>query len=97
MEDQALKMHVKNAVINAMRDKLENVSTKREALKIIDENLKYIKKVASEQVVNQGKDYEVEMLLNKNKFPIKDYGNITLAAGKYDAVKIIIREMNLNF
>ncbi|MCD5405944.1 MAG: stage II sporulation protein R, partial [Desulfotomaculum sp.] len=61
IEDQALKMHVKNAVINAMRDKLENVSTKREALKIIDENLKYIKKVASEQVVNQGKDYEVEM------------------------------------
>lgn len=37
-------MHVKNAVINAMRDKLENVSTKREALKIIDESLKYIKK-----------------------------------------------------
>ncbi len=32
------------------------------------------------------------MLLNKNKFLIKDYGNITLAAGKYDAVKIIIGE-----
>ena len=92
IEDQALKMHVKNAVISAMRDKLENVSTKREALKIIDENLKYIKKVASEQVVNQGKNYEVEVLLDKNTFPIKDYGNITLTAGKYDAVKTIIRE-----
>jgi len=61
-------------------------------LKIIEQNLGYIKRIAAEQVVYHGKDYKVEVSLKKDAFPIKNYGNIVLAAGKYDAVKIIIGE-----
>ncbi|HHV98323.1 MAG TPA: stage II sporulation protein R [Clostridiaceae bacterium] len=91
-EDQALKRDVRDAVIDFMQKRLENVTDLEQAKTIINDDIVQIEKIASEKVREYGKTYPVKAVLGKYPFPTKVYGDIALPAGNYQALRIIIGE-----
>ncbi|OGO85278.1 MAG: stage II sporulation protein R [Clostridiales bacterium GWE2_32_10] len=92
-EDQTLKLKVRDEILSSMRDELSNAKDINETRKIILANIDKIQKIAESVIKREGKDYKVEVKLEKNvSFPIKNYGDITVPAGKYEALRVIIGE-----
>ncbi|ENK1244055.1 stage II sporulation protein R [Clostridium botulinum] len=90
IEDQSLKLKVKDEIINYMMPKLDKSSSIDESRKILKENDKEIKRIAEDIINKNGYKYSVNTHLGQDEFPIKTYGNITLPQGKYEAYKIVI-------
>lgn len=91
-EDQALKLAVRDSVIDYMKEINSGSKTKEETIKVVNENLKEIKEIAENKIRELGFDYEVNLEIGNFNFPTKYYGNISLPAGNYDALKINIGE-----
>jgi stage II sporulation protein R len=91
-DDQALKLRVRDKVIEYMQPRLKNSKNIEESRKIIKESDKEIVAIANEVIKENGYNYSVKTTLSDENFPIKTYGNITLPPGKYQAYRIIIGE-----
>lgn len=91
-EDQALKMEVKEAIIAYMKEELpesESVDMTRQwALS----NTEQIVRLAQSIVCEKGYDYPVHAEVTTSDFPDKTYGDVTLPAGTYEALRIEIGE-----
>ncbi|MBM7854582.1 stage II sporulation protein R [Desulfohalotomaculum tongense] len=92
IEDQILKLRVRDAVVTEMKERFADIDNKEEALIVTRESFDDIKKIAQEQVTKAGKDYKVEVMLGDYLFPTKTYGDITLPAGRYRALRVVIGE-----
>ncbi|NEZ47405.1 stage II sporulation protein R [Clostridium niameyense] len=90
LEDQSLKLKVKDEVIKYMMPKLKESKNINESRKILRQNDNAIKEIAFNVIKEYGYDYSVNTSLDREKFPIKTYGNITLPQGDYEAYKITI-------
>lgn len=90
--DQTLKLHVRDVVVAEMKKKFSATNSRQEAEKIVITNMSDIERIAQEQVYQEGKEYPVEVVMGDFYFPAKSYGNLTLPAGDYHAVRIIIGE-----
>jgi stage II sporulation protein R len=88
--DQALKLKVRDRVLEYMAPKLKSSKDVEESKKILEQNNGEILKIASSEISREGYSYKVEGTLSKVNFPIKTYGNITLPQGQYEAYRIII-------
>ncbi|QIB27730.1 stage II sporulation protein R [Caloranaerobacter azorensis] len=89
-EDQQLKLKVRDKIIKEMNSKFEKASSLDESKKIILDNLDTIEYIAEKQIKELGKNYDVSVKFGEYDFPTKSYGNFTLPAGKYQAVKVVI-------
>lgn len=90
--DQELKMKVKDEVlkyISPILNESESLEESREILRKEDEN---IIKVAKKCIESEGFNYTVETTLTRENFPVKEYGNIVLPQGEYEAYRILIGE-----
>ena len=90
-EDQDLKLLVRDNVISYMTEIASDVSSKEEAINIVNAHLDDFQKIARETIVSQGYDYDVSLEIGKFDFPTKVYGDISLPSGMYDALRIRIR------
>lgn len=89
-EDQALKLEVRDAVLQSGSSFLGTGKTKEEAETAVKNNIETLENAAKQVIEENGYDYSVKVTLGKSRFPTKTYGNYTLPAGEYDAVKVII-------
>lgn len=89
-EDQALKRDVRDIVINYMRSQLKDSQNAEETKNIINSDIDRIEELARDEISNQGKNYNVKAMLGNYPFPTKAYGDITLPAGDYQALRIVI-------
>jgi stage II sporulation protein R len=89
-EDQALKLKVRDKVLEYISPKLKNSKSIEESREILRKNDDNIRKIAENIIKKNGYNYSVKTTLSKEKFPIKTYGNITLAQGEYEAYRILI-------
>ncbi|MBO5370946.1 MAG: stage II sporulation protein R [Clostridia bacterium] len=89
-EDQALKLKVRDRVI----EETDGIFTDSEnvvgAKSKIEGNIDFIKDIAKDEIRKNGYDYDVNVSLGMSDFPTKEYGNIILPAGSYEALKIEI-------
>ncbi|WP_442886010.1 stage II sporulation protein R [Desulfotomaculum sp. 1211_IL3151] len=90
--DQTLKLHVRDVVVEEMKKRFSVVNSRQEAEKIVATNMAEIQRIAQEQVRREGKEYPVEVVMGDFYFPTKSYGNLTLPAGDYHAVRVVIGE-----
>ncbi|MEW6171444.1 MAG: stage II sporulation protein R [Bacillota bacterium] len=88
--DQALKHKVRRAMINAMAPEFQGVRDVRVARRLVDNNLDRIGAVASREVAMAGKDYGVQVYHGRFDFPVRTYGDLTLPAGEYEAVRVVL-------
>lgn len=89
-DDQALKLKVRDSVLEYMQPKLKKSKSIDESRKIIRKNNDEIIAIANRVIKENGYSYSVRSTLSNENFPIKTYGNITLPQGKYEAYRIII-------
>ena len=88
--DQSLKYKVRDSLIKYMNDICINCNSKEEAMKLASSNKNNFKNIALQTIKNEGYNYDVNIEIGKFEFPTKNYGDISLPAGFYDAVKVEI-------
>ncbi|MEE1281894.1 MAG: stage II sporulation protein R [Acutalibacteraceae bacterium] len=92
-EDQALKIKVRDHILEKADDMFKNADNKTEAVHITKTNLKKIIGDAQQYVYSMGYDYKVSgEIVQDMYFDTRQYDNFTLPAGRYDAFRIIIGE-----
>lgn len=88
--DQELKIKVKDNIINYIFPKLKDSKSIDESRDILSNNNKQILKIAEKTIKENGYNYTVNSTLDRENFPEKNYGNITLPQGEYEAYRVII-------
>ena len=91
-KDQNLKYTVRDELLKSGSFTVQNSKTKQQATKSISDNLEFLRQKAQQKVYEQGFGYDVTVEVAKSYFPTRQYEDITLPAGYYDAVKVIIGE-----
>lgn len=87
-EDQSIKLKVKDQVVLVLREKLNGIDNKEDAKKVIFENLTLVEEIARTVMVSEGYDYAAKASLGFCDFPIKQYGDLSFPAGRYEALRI---------
>lgn len=90
--EQSLKLLVKNSVLEFLSEKLACVSSKEETLTIIEELTPQIISLAQSVLRKNNCNAYVTANIEESFFPVKAYGDLTLPAGKYTALKIVLGE-----
>lgn len=90
--DQALKYKVRDNLLKYMNGLCSNCTSKDEAIKIVTEHQDEFKQVALDTIYNEGYSYDVKINIGNFEFPTKQYGDISLPAGYYDALRVEIGE-----
>lgn len=91
-EDQALKYKVRDALLNYMNSICKDCTSKQEAIKLVSENKEIFEQIALDTIAKEGYSYSVKINIGNFEFPTKDYGDISLPAGFYDALRVEIGE-----
>ena len=89
-EDQNLKYLVRDELIKYMNSISKNISSKEEAIKLVEDNKEEFYNIAKQVITDNGFNYEVNIEIGNFSFPTKNYGDISLPAGFYDALKVKI-------
>lgn len=89
-EDQALKRDVRDVIINYMKEQLKDSKDLEQTNSIINSKLDRINDLARNEIARQGKNYTVKATLGSFPFPTKAYGDVTLPAGNYQALRVVI-------
>lgn len=90
--DQALKLAVRDRVLQEYGDLLETCTSKEETLAALKNAQQEISETAEAEVLAQGYAYPVRVSLVREEFPFKKYGDLIFPAGVYDALRIEIGE-----
>ena len=92
-EDQNLKFIVRDKILDYMNSLVDtNISSKDEVIKIVSENLENFNTIAQNTIYENGYNYDVSVEIGNFAFPTKSYGDISLPAGYYDALRVSIGE-----
>ena len=91
-EDQALKLRVRDAVLDRTTEILEQSADRESAEALLRESLPELEALAEETVRANGCDYAVTAELADTSFPTKEYDGFALPAGEYLALRILIGE-----
>ena len=89
-EDQQLKLKVRDKLLEYMNTICANCTTKAEAISIAEEHKEDFQNIAEKTIKENGFDYPVKINVNNFYFPTKNYGDISLPAGFYDALRVEI-------
>lgn len=90
--DQALKLKVRDNIISYMNTLSYDGLNKNEAIELTNSHLIAFQEIAEKTIAGEGYNYDVKLEVGNFYFPTKEYGNISLPAGYYDALKIEIGE-----
>ena len=88
--DQALKLEVRDAVLDCAAGYLENVSDVRAAEQVVGAHLAELAGAGQAVVREKGYDYAVRASLGTSHFPTKTYDGFALPAGDYRALRVTI-------
>lgn len=91
-EDQALKLLVRDAVLERAEDVLVQTSDRAEAEGKLRGQLLEFERAAAEVIREEGYDYTVTVELADTEFPTRAYDGFTLPAGEYLALRVLIGE-----
>lgn len=91
-EDQNLKYVVRDNLLSYMNEICKNTTNKEEAIQIAQHHENDFKQIALQTIREQGFSYDVNVRIGIFEFPTKHYGDISLPAGFYDALRVEIGE-----
>ena len=90
--DQALKLTVRDAVLEKTQTLLQNVDSKEEAEAVLRANLKELEAVAVSTLRQAGAENGVAVTLTKEDYPTKQYESLAFPAGEYLSLRVMIGE-----
>lgn len=89
-EAQALKLHVRDAVLAAAKPLLLGVKTRREAEVILKRSLPTLREAALGALRQKGNTDPVTLTLTKESYPTKTYEALAFPAGEYLSLRVKI-------
>lgn len=90
--DQALKLQVRDAVLQKVEELCPEGVTREETLEVLDAHMGEIRAAGEACVASWGEDQRVEARLEQVWFPTKEYDGFALPAGEYTAVRVVLGE-----
>lgn len=87
-EDQAVKLKVRDAVLDWLEPELEAVTDIQTAKNEISRREKHIKAIADRILLEQGFSYKAKVRVDNEHFPTRMYGETVIESGYYDALII---------
>ena len=89
-EDQALKLEVRDLVLETTSALLAGETEPQAAAVLLNQHLDDIAQSAAQEISAQGHDDRVEVRLEQTWFPTRQYQGISLPAGNYLALRVLI-------
>lgn len=89
-EDQAMKLHLKDAVVSSLKADLEKLRSAEQAMAYLQENLPKIETLANRILQEAGCEDTARVRLGTEEFPARAYDTFSLPAGVYQALRITI-------
>ena len=89
-DDQALKLRVKDAVVESLREDLENVADMKQAKAYLQQQLPKIEALANKVLQDAGCADVATASLRMEEFATRYYDTFTLPAGIYESLRITI-------
>ena len=91
-EDQAVKLLVRDAVLEECARWYQGVDSMEEASAQLCTHLQSIAEVARETLREQGAAYSAAAQVTEMYFPTRDYGDFSLPAGRYRTLRVTLGE-----
>lgn len=88
--DQALKLQVRDAVVESLRQGLDQAMDVNQAICYLQEHLPQIQAVANRVLEAAGSAQRAVVSLAKEAFPTREYDTFSLPAGIYQALRVVI-------
>ncbi|MEG0570957.1 MAG: stage II sporulation protein R [Oscillospiraceae bacterium] len=89
-EDQALKLEVRDQILKNSDDIFSVSKNKGEAMAQVAQKKEEIRKIALDEIKKNGYSYDVKVEICNMFFDTRTYEDVTLPAGKYDALRVTI-------
>ena len=89
-EDQALKLKVRDRILTVSEKMFSHAATKEEAVEDARNHLSLLQEEAQKVIFDDGYAYPVSVSLETSYFTTRSYGNVTLPAGEYQALRVVI-------
>ena len=91
-EDQALKLQVRDAVLEVSAEILDGCDTRADAIAALSGKLEQIRRAALEVIADQGYSYDVSVKLCEEQYPTKNYESVCFPSGEYMSLQVCIGE-----
>lgn len=91
-DDQALKLAVRDRVLEEAGSRLAGISSREEAERVLAASLEPLARAGAAAVAEAGYAYPVTVCLEDTWFPTKEYDGFSLPAGEYRALRVLIGE-----
>lgn len=90
VEDQELKLLVRDAIITSLRQALADVRDTEQAKEYLQENLPKLQELANKTLDAAGSAQQAVVTLCREGFPTRQYNTFSLPAGIYKALRVTI-------
>ncbi|MBR6548276.1 MAG: stage II sporulation protein R [Clostridia bacterium] len=90
--DQSVKIAVRDALLKSSAPLLQGANSRQELLAIAEQSMTQLQTVAQQTVKAAGYDYPVTCHLADTYFETRTYDKVTLPAGTYTAVQVVLGE-----
>lgn len=87
-EEQAVKLEVRDAVLEELRPKLADCSGKTDAAETLESALPEVKAAALSAAGNR----DVTVSLSEEYYPTREYDGFSLPAGRYTSLRVVLDE-----
>ena len=91
-EDQALKLRVRDAILEITAPLLTDCKTQNEAKEQLLANEADIQAAAARVIEEEGYAYPVVVTLTLEEYPARDYDSVCFPAGEYLSMRVLIGE-----
>lgn len=91
-EDQQLKLKVRDALLRTGKNIFDGSLTRENAEEKIKEEKEILIETAEKVIEENGFNYDVKITVTEEFFTTRTYENVTLPAGKYMALRVLIGE-----
>ena len=88
--DQQLKLTVRDALLTYTEKLFRDCRNKQESMRAAEEHIEDIRSYAQAVIRQAGYDYPVQAYVTNMSFTTRVYEDVTLPAGRYDALRIVI-------
>lgn len=88
--DQEIKLKVRDRLLNESGELFEQIYSYDEAVKKAEQNLPLLQRAAEDELRLLGCDLPVKVEVAKSDFSTREYEEVTLPAGEYTALRVLI-------
>ena len=89
-EDQALKLRVRDAVLEVTGELVADCTTQEEAVSVLEAHMADLELAARSVIAAEGRDDAVSVMLGRETYPTRTYESCCFPAGEYVSLQVLI-------